>query len=72
MTMSNTATLSTKFQISVPKDVRERQKWSAGQEFAFIERGKSCILVPVPTLDDLRGIAAGADKTGYRDRNDRY
>lgn len=30
------------------------------------------MLVPVPTLDELRGIARGADPTGYRDRNDRY
>lgn len=35
--MVATATLSAKFQISIPKAVREAQQWQAGQEFAFFE-----------------------------------
>jgi len=70
--MSDTATLSSKFQISIPKAVREAQGWEAGQEFVFIPKGAGVLLVPVPTLEDLRGIAEGADPTGYRDRRDRY
>jgi AbrB family looped-hinge helix DNA binding protein len=70
--MSHTTTLSSKFQISVPKDVRDEMGWKAGQKFAFVPKGKGVILVPVPTWDELRGIAKGADPTGYRDRNDRY
>lgn len=70
--MSNSATLSSKFQISIPKAVREAQGWEAGQEFVFIPKDGGVLLVPVPTLEDLRGIAKGADPTGYRDRRDRY
>ena len=70
--MADTATLSTKFQISIPKAVREAQGWEAGQEFVFIPKGAGVILAPVPTLNELRGIAKGADPTGYRDRRDRY
>ncbi len=70
--MADTATLSSKFQISIPKAVREAQGWEAGQEFVFIPKGSGVMLVPVPTLDELRGIAKGADPTGYRDRHDRY
>lgn len=70
--MNATTKLSEKFQISIPKEVRERQGWKAGQEFAFIPQGKGVMLVPVPTLDELRGIAKGANRDGYRDRNDRY
>lgn len=69
--MSATATLSSKFQISIPKRVREQHNWKAGQEFTFLPRDGGVMLVPVPTLEELRGIARGADKTGYRDRNDR-
>jgi AbrB family looped-hinge helix DNA binding protein len=66
-------TLSSKFQISVPKDVRERMGWKPGQKLAFVYRGGGGYeLVPVPKLEDLIGIAEGADPTGYRDRNDRY
>lgn len=70
--MSNVTTLSTKFQISIPKEVRDAQNWKAGQQFAFVPRGKSVVLVPVPTIEELFGIAKGADPGEYRDRNDRY
>ncbi len=70
--MGNTTTLSSKFQISIPKSLREQQGWKAGQEFAFVPKGSGVMLVPVPTLEELRGIAKGANKDNYRDRNDRY
>jgi AbrB family looped-hinge helix DNA binding protein len=70
--MANTATLSAKFQISIPKTIRTALKWKAGQEFAFIPKGAGVMLVPVPERKDLRGLARGADKTGYRDREERY
>jgi AbrB family looped-hinge helix DNA binding protein len=69
--MPATATLSSKFQISIPKAVREAHRWEAGQEFAFIPKAGGVLLVPVPELDDLMGIAPEADGTGYRDRDDR-
>ena len=70
--MSATTTLSSKFQISIPKSVRDIQQWKAGQEFVFIPKGKGVLVMPVPELKDLAGIAAGARTTGYRDRKDRY
>jgi AbrB family looped-hinge helix DNA binding protein len=68
----NVVTLSSKFQISIPKEVRESQGWKPGQKFAFIPGGSDYELVPVPKLKDLRGIAKGADITDYRDRYDRH
>lgn len=70
--MAATATLSSKFLISIPKSVREEQHWQAGQEFVFIPKGRGVLVIPVPELDDLAGIAKGARKDGYRDRKDRY
>ena len=70
--MAATATMSTKFQISIPKAVREAYAWRAGQEFVFVPKGDGVILMPVPELDDLIGITKGANKEGYRDRKDRY
>lgn len=69
--MSDSATLSSKFQISIPKAVREAQAWKAGQEFVFIPKGKGVLLMPVPRIEDLRGLAKGADPHDYRDRPDR-
>ena len=70
--MPATATLSSKYQISIPKAVREAQHWEAGQEFVFIPKGKGVLVMPVPELAQLAGIAKGASKQGYRDRQDRF
>jgi AbrB family looped-hinge helix DNA binding protein len=71
MRAKDTAKLSTKFQISIPKAVRTARRWQAGQEFAFIPKGEGVLLVPVPTREDLAGLARGARPRGYRDRTDR-
>ena len=70
--MNATATLSSKFQISIPKAVRDEVHWEAGQEFVFIPKGRGVLVMPVPELSDLAGIAKGARNEGYRDRKDRY
>lgn len=70
--MPDTATLSAKFQISIPKAVRTAHHWEPGQQFAFIPKGTGVLLVPVPARDDLFGIAKGANTEHYRDREDRY
>lgn len=67
-----TATLSSKYQISIPQSVREEQHWQSGQEFVFIPKGKGVLIMPVPELSELAGIAKGADIENYRDREDRY
>jgi AbrB family looped-hinge helix DNA binding protein len=72
MKMSATAKLSSKFQISIPKAVREEKHWEAGQEFVFIPKGKGVLIMPVPELNQLAGIAKGANKKNYRERKDRY
>jgi len=70
--MHVTATLSSKFQISIPKTVREAQHWQAGQEFVFIPKGQGVLMMPVPELKQLAGIARGARTDNIRDRADRY
>lgn len=70
--MAATATLSSKYQISVPKAIRDDLHWKAGQEFVFIPKGKGVLLMPVPELEQLAGMAKGARTGDYRDRGDRY
>lgn len=70
--MAPTATLSSKYQISVPKAIRDDLHWEAGQEFVFIPKGKGVLLMPVPDLKQLAGIARGANTGNYRDRQDRF
>jgi AbrB family looped-hinge helix DNA binding protein len=66
-----TATLSSKFQIGIPRDVRERLHLEAGQKISFVEKSGLVHLLPVPTLDALKGLARGANTLAYRDRSDR-
>lgn len=70
--MANTATLSSKFQISIPKAIRVAQQWDAGLTFSFIPKGTGVLLVPVPKREALAGIAKGASTSNYRDRSDRF
>lgn len=70
--MAETATLSSKFQISIPKGIRTAQNWEAGLTFAFIPKGTGVLLVPVPEPATLKGLARGASATDYRDRSDRF
>ena len=65
--MSETARLSSKFQISIPKAIRTAQQWQAGLTYAFIPKGKGVLLVPVPKREELRGLAHGADPSDFRD-----
>lgn len=69
--MADTATLSSKFQISIPQAVRTAQGWEPGLTLAFIPKGTGVLVVPVPKREQLRGLAKGADTTDYRDRSDR-
>jgi AbrB family looped-hinge helix DNA binding protein len=71
MPAKDTAKLSAKFQISIPKAVRTARRWKAGQEFAFVQKGEGVLLVPIPKLEDLAGVARGAKPENYRDRTDR-
>jgi AbrB family looped-hinge helix DNA binding protein len=71
MAMKDTAKLSAKFQISIPKAIRTARRWRAGQVFAFIPKGEGMLLVPVPKPEELSGLARGANLKDYRDRTDR-
>lgn len=70
--MRFTATLSKRFQITIPQAIRDAHGWKAGQKFVFSVQGDAVLMKPVPTLDELTGIAKGASGGGYRDRDDRY
>jgi AbrB family looped-hinge helix DNA binding protein len=57
--------LSTKGQLIIPKDIRERHGWTAGTELLVEDRGDTVVLrraedLPITTLEDLVGCA------GYR------
>ena len=66
-----TATLSSKYQISIPKDIREAMHFKPGQQLAFLRVGKSLRLVRLRKMEDFIGMTKGADTDDYRDRSTR-
>ncbi|WP_026155038.1 AbrB/MazE/SpoVT family DNA-binding domain-containing protein [Thiolinea disciformis] len=60
-----------KFQLSIPKAVRDTLSLEAGQQFTVLVKGKAIELVPVRSLRDMRGRLKGANTQAYRDRKDR-
>lgn len=68
--MGKVVTLSSKYQVVIPKDVREELGWKPGKELVARVEGSSLVLTPVITWEEMDGMFAGADPTGYRDRDD--
>jgi AbrB family looped-hinge helix DNA binding protein len=68
--MSRTV-VSTKFQVVIPKDVREETRLRKGQAFQVISKGGVISLVPERPLSELKGFARGARSTGFREKRDR-
>ena len=64
-------TISSKYQVVIPKQVRENLHLKPQQKLTVIEKDKMLILIPPTSLDSLRGIAAGAKIDDYREKRDR-
>ena len=67
----NTATLSSNYQITIPKAVCEALNLEVGQKFTIVIKGKAIELVPVRSMEQMRGIFKGSNPDGYRDRESR-
>ncbi|MBA3563936.1 MAG: AbrB/MazE/SpoVT family DNA-binding domain-containing protein [Gammaproteobacteria bacterium] len=66
-----TTKLSGKYQVVIPKAVREALRLEAGQKFTVLTKGDLITLVPQRSLQDVRGVLKGHKTDGYRDRRDR-
>lgn len=65
-----TATISSKYQILIPKKIREQLGIRPGQQFIFITKGECLELIPKKEIKELRGILIGANTNNIRDRED--
>jgi AbrB family looped-hinge helix DNA binding protein len=68
-----TVTVSPKFQIVIPKELREKLKLRPGQRLFVYERDGGIRLEPPRPISELRGIAKGLKwKEDYRDHSERF
>ena len=65
-----TVTVSPKYQIVIPSEVRERMKLKPGQKLAVVEKDGVVHLVPVRPLKEMRGFAKGVSSKGIRDEDE--
>lgn len=65
--------VSPKFQIVIPKALREELKIQPGQELFMYSLHGSIHVSPQRSIKELRGIAKGISwRDDYRDRSDRF
>jgi AbrB family looped-hinge helix DNA binding protein len=67
----NSVTLSTKYQLVIPREVRERLDLEPGAKLTVIEKGGVLYLIPERPLAELRGVARGTRRKGLREKKDR-
>ena len=71
--MHHEVTVSPKFQVVIPKELRERLKLKPGQKLFIVDMKGSLRLIIPRSIRELRGMAKGIRwEEGDRDRNDRF
>ena len=64
--------MSKKFQIVIPKKVRQELSLKAGQKLVMIEKGNSIEIVKIGNVREAIGIAKGISTKGIRDESERF
>jgi AbrB family looped-hinge helix DNA binding protein len=65
------ATISTKFQVVIPREIREQAGITSGQTVEVLVKDGVITLVPHRPLAELRGALRGADTSELRDKSER-
>ena len=63
----STVTISSKYQVVIPKDVRERLRIRPGQKVEAFAIGGRIELVPVRPISEMRGYLKGMDPNFERE-----
>lgn len=66
-----TTTISPKFQIVIPKEIRDKLHLTPRQRLQVLEKGGVITLVPEVPLKSLRGLLKGMSKNDLREKKDR-
>jgi AbrB family looped-hinge helix DNA binding protein len=68
----DTVVVSSKYQIVIPQDVRERIDLKPGQKIVVIEKDGVIHLIPQKPIREMRGFLKGIDTSQLRDEEDRF
>jgi AbrB family looped-hinge helix DNA binding protein len=67
-----TVKLSSKFQIVIPAEIREKIGLKAGEEIVMIEKAGIIHLVPQKPIKQMRGFIKEGDTKNIREEEDRF
>ena len=65
-----TTTISSKYQVVIPREVRKQFGLKPGQKIMFIPYKKTLRVVIVPPIEQARGMFKGLDTNGLREEED--
>ena len=65
------ATISPKYQVVIPKEIRKEVPLAIGQVLQVIAKNGVITLIPDRPLSALRGFVKGIQTEGFRDKGDR-
>lgn len=63
----NTVTISPKFQVVIPKEIREKLRLQPGQRVQAIAYGDRIELIPIRPVSQMRGFLGGIDTSVERE-----
>lgn len=66
-----TTTISPKYQVVIPKDVREKLHLKSGQKMVVVTKGGIVYFIPEKPLETFRGFLKGMDTRGIREDEER-
>lgn len=66
-----TETVSPQMQVSIPPEICEMLNIHPGQELEILIREGRIHLIPIPTIESLRGILKDCNETFVREKADR-
>ena len=63
--------VSTKYQVVIPKSIRQSLKIQPGQKMQVIAYGNNIVMIPIRSINEARGSFPGIDTDPQREKEDR-
>jgi AbrB family looped-hinge helix DNA binding protein len=67
----NAVTVSPKFQVVIPQNIRRSLDIQPGQKMQMIQYGNQIVLIPIRPIQEARGSLKGIDTDPQREKVDR-
>jgi AbrB family looped-hinge helix DNA binding protein len=67
----NPVTISAKYQVVIPRQIREQFNLKPGNKIMFIPYNQTLHVVVVPPIEQAEGVFAGIDSNPLREKDER-